>query len=185
MDGEAFQIQKIRQTDCKELIRDAKNNLRRASYQLSTLITDGEMNVQIFNGVPHNLELLENLPTYVKILSKKESAPAKVTLDYCSSEDIKHFRMKVYVSYNDASPSKKNHTFKFINKKTFNLYPLDSLERKFKSEHIYFSLESIYGCSVTMKVEFSREQKQLVTPEKQAEAEQDHTLIETQRRKFA
>ena len=36
-----------------------------------------------------------------------------------------------------------------------------------------------------MKVEFSREQKQLVTPEKQAEAEQDHTLIETQRKTYS
>ena len=41
--------------------------------------------------------------------------------------------------------------------KTFNLYPLDNLDRKFKSEYIYFALESIYDCSITMRVEFTSE----------------------------
>lgn len=148
-------VEKVNNADCKEMLKTARVEIRRATYQLSTLVTDGEMNTQLFNGVPHDMELLESLPTYCKVLSKKETAPCKVTLEYNNAEDIKMFRVKVYVSYTDARPSKKNYTFKFHNKKVFNLYPLDNLERKFKNEHIYFALESIRGCSINMKVEFS------------------------------
>lgn len=63
-------IERIKRVDCKELIRDAKKEIRRANYQLSTLISDGATGIQVFKGVPQTIELLDNLPTYVKIMSK-------------------------------------------------------------------------------------------------------------------
>jgi len=57
----------------------------------------------------------------------------------------------------------KNHAFKFIFKKSFSLYPLDNLERKFKNEFIYFTLESIQSCSISMRVEFNRDNNILST----------------------
>jgi hypothetical protein len=62
----------MRRTDCEELIKGAERGLKRASYQLSNLVTNGEQSVQIFNSIPQTFELLENLPIFFKIISKKE-----------------------------------------------------------------------------------------------------------------
>ena len=158
LNGEsAGRINAIRNTDCRSLLKTACNEIKRVSYQLSTLVTDGEQHVQLFNGAPQNVELLESLPTYCKIMSKRHSAPCKVSLDYSQPEEIKSFKVKVFASYNEACPNKKNCNFKYYKKKVFSLYPLNSLERKFKNEYIYFALESFKSCSVNIKVDFMDE----------------------------
>jgi hypothetical protein len=73
---------KIDDADTSEMIDSIHKKLRTTSYQLSTLVTDGKMHVQLFNGISTNLELLEGLPTYCKISSRREIAPAKVSIEY-------------------------------------------------------------------------------------------------------
>lgn len=125
------------------MLTTASHEIKRATYQLSTLVTDGEQHIQLFNGSPQDIELLESLPTYCKILCRKHTAPAKVSIEYTNSEGIKSFNVKIYASYNEACPNKKNCNFKFHKKKSFCLYPLVNLERKFKNEYIYIALESL------------------------------------------
>jgi len=151
---------KVDDADVSDLIESIDKKLRKTTYQLSTLMADGEMNTQLFNGISEDIELLDGLPRYWKIMCKKEIAPAKVSIEYLKPEEFKSFKLNVFVSYSDASPSKKSYVFKFFNKKNFNLYPLNSLERKFKSDYIYFALESINGCSLKMRVEFSSEKQE-------------------------
>lgn len=56
-----FNLEKV---DCRNLLRTASKEIKRVSYQLSTLVTDGQQNVQLFNGSVQELELLDSLPTY-------------------------------------------------------------------------------------------------------------------------
>lgn len=68
--SKADENQKIDDADTSDMIDTINKKLRTTSYQLSTLVTDGKMHVQLFNGISTNLELLEGLPTYCKISSK-------------------------------------------------------------------------------------------------------------------
>ena len=57
-------------TDWRDLLKTASKEIKRASYQLSTLVTDGEQHVQLFNGSLQDLELLDSFPKYCKIFWK-------------------------------------------------------------------------------------------------------------------
>lgn len=57
-------------TDCRDLLKTASKEIKRVSYQLSTLVTDGEQHVQLFNGSVQDLELLDSFPKYCKIFCK-------------------------------------------------------------------------------------------------------------------
>ena len=101
-----------------------------------------------------------------------------MNIDFGQNEDINNSKLKVFVSYTEACPNKKNHTFKFIQKKNFMLWPLNNLERVFKAENIYFAFEANRDCSIKIKVNFGHEQRES-NKEKQADSDQGNTQDNT------
>ena len=85
-------------------------------------------------------------------------------------------RLKVFVSYTEACPNKKSHTFKFIQKKNFMIWPLNNLERIFKTENIYFAFEAVRDCSIQIKVDFGPEQRE-ISKTKQIDPDQSPAQI--------
>jgi len=92
----------LHNTDWKQMLKTTSKEIKRVCYQLSTLVTDGEQHIQLFNGASQDIELLESMPTYCKIISRKQTAPAKVSIDYNQPEEFKSFKIKVFVSYSEA-----------------------------------------------------------------------------------
>lgn len=154
--------QKILSQDCRELLRTANREIKNISYQLSTVISDGEYHVKLMAMYPEELEVLEETCMYCKVECKGMLAPAKFSVGYKSKGDL-----VVYTSYRHSLPSKSRCDNVFKLPRKFLLFPKDK-SKVFANDHIYLCLYSVKGVAVQLEVKFRQQEEEDMSPKSKA-----------------
>lgn len=161
------------------MLNSATKELKNISYQLSTVISDGEYHIVVMAKYPEDLEVIEETCMYIKIECKGFNAPAKINLEYKTGGDC-----TVYTSYKYSLPNKLNYDSVFKRPKRFLLFPEDK-SKVFSNNFIYLCLESTHGVSVQLLVDFPEgNEDSLVSKAKQQDKEAELKKLNNALMKF-
>ena len=144
--------------DCREMLRTANKQLKNISYQLSTVISDGEYHVTVMNGYSEELEVIEETWMYWKIECRGLFAPAKFSISYRTKGDC-----MIFTSYKYSLPNKTNWDNIFKKPRRFILMPGEK-SKVFNNDFIYLWLFSKNGVTIQLLVEFPEENDEAVSP---------------------
>lgn len=81
----------MKKTDTKDLIERADREIRVVSYQLTTIISDGNYHQLLYTMMPNPIEVIENTHIYFKVPCKNLYSPAFFKIKYKSRGDLKIF----------------------------------------------------------------------------------------------
>ena len=140
------------------MLRTANKQLKNISYQLSTVISDGEYHVKVMAKYPEELEVIEETNMYCKIECKGLLSPAKFNFVYRNKGDC-----TVYTSLKYSLPNKTNCDNTFKKPKKFLLTPLDK-GKTFTNEFIYLCFNSKHGVGLQILVDFPDIADEAVSP---------------------
>ena len=150
--------QKILMQDCREMLRSANKELKNISYQLSTVISDGEYHVKVMPKNPEELEIIEETSVYCKIEWKGMYAPAKFSITYRSKGDC-----TIFTSYKYSSPNKLNWDNMFKKPGRFLIMPSEK-SKVFNNDYIYLWLHSKSGVTIQLLADFTEINDEAVSP---------------------
>jgi hypothetical protein len=95
--------------DSHDLLRKADRDLKIMSYKINSIVSVGDFQREIVDGIPCEVDALEGTLIYLKLKVRGAPTPAKFSFEYKLKGDL-----KVYVSKIHKTPDAIN------NQKVFN-----------------------------------------------------------------
>jgi len=94
--------------------------IKSLKYQINSIVSNKSCHIELIQGSGLEIEVLEQTQIYVKVNCKKQSAPAKFSLDYVKTvkEDL-----KIWASFTNPMPSNFDHSYKFNKVPKFQIWP--------------------------------------------------------------
>lgn len=164
------------QTNTAEMLSIADKQIKCISYQLQTVVSDGNFHTVIHPNFENKIEVIEGQYIYCKIPADKCFSPCSVKI----RKENTNTDLKAYISFSNHMPSKENHFKQFKNPRFFKLYAIDQTNpekkgnlRQFDSltKFIYVSFFSVTGASLDVKVKFTTQEEALGKKKIDAQAE--------------
>jgi hypothetical protein len=112
--------------NCSELLRNTKKEIKKTSYKLSTVVSDGEYHRKVHANYPEDLEVIEDTLMFCKIQCfdgaqsmKMKSAHNSKLLIRVSVKYFTRSDLAVYASFKNKAPDQTNSDYSYKNPRKF------------------------------------------------------------------
>jgi hypothetical protein len=82
--------------DCAENLRDIDKKTKKLTYSLKRLVADKEKHIELKDGMPEDIDVLESTHLLVKIFTQGKLSPARIEIQYGPGQVVPGNPQKVH-----------------------------------------------------------------------------------------